>query len=92
MKVFNLKKLGKEVAEVKVAAPASSVKFDAYGNSLLVGAGAGLSVHAGKQWPQVGAVERALDTGVVSVARFSASGRRVVAAGAEDRFVKVFTI
>jgi len=92
VRVFNLKKLGKEVAEVKVAAPASSVKFDAYGNTLLVGAGAGLSVHAGKQWAQVGVVEKALDTGVVSVARFSASGRRVVTAGAEDRFVKVFTI
>jgi pre-mRNA-processing factor 19 len=92
VRVFNLKKLGKEVAEVKLAAPASSVKFDAYGSCLLAAAGPGVSVHAGKQWAQVGGVERAQDSGVVSVARFSASGRRVVTAGNEDRFLKVFTI
>ena len=92
VRVFNLKKLGKEVSEVKVGGPVHSVNFDSYGNYLLAGAGAGVSVHAGKQWAEVARVERAQDNGVVSVARFSASGRRVVTAGSEDRFLKVFTI
>ena len=93
-RIFNLKKLGKEVSEIKHEANVGSVAFDSYGNYLLTGAGSGLNIWASKQWnePAVFSCEKAHDNGVVNVAKFSPSGRFLVSAGADDRFMKVFSL
>ncbi len=92
--MFNLRKLGKEVYEIKHTAPLNSVAFDHYGGYLLTGAGNQLNIFASKKWdePAVYSNQQAQDTGVVSVAKFAQSGRMIVTGGSEDRFMKVFNI
>ena len=93
-RVFNLRKLGREVMEVKHSQPVEHVQFDYFGGYLLTGSGSGINVFASKHWsePSVYANEKVHDTGVVSVAKFANSGRMIVSAGAEDRFMKVYGI
>lgn len=93
-RVFNLRKLGKEVNEVKLSAGINSVSFDNYGGLLLAGAGSALSIHAAKKWDEAPLFfnETAFNKGVVSVAKFSNSGRFIVSGGTEDRFMKVFSV
>jgi WD40 repeat protein len=92
-RVFNLKKLGKEVTEIKNTAPVSFVSYDNYGSYLLTGAGQSLNVYATKHLGTQATIfsqDKVVDTGVVSVAKFSASGKMIVTGGSEDRFMKVF--
>lgn len=93
-RVFNLRKLGKEVNEVKLSAGVNSVSFDHYGGLLLAGAGSALTIHAAKKWDDAPLFfdEKAHNQGVVNVAKFSTSGRHIVSGGAEDRFMKVFEV
>jgi len=94
-RVFNLRKLGKEVYELKHESNVQSVCFDKYGQTLVTGAGQGLSVYqASKQWTEgpIYTNAKAHENGIVSTARFSGSGRLLVSAGAEDRFLKVFEL
>jgi WD40 repeat protein len=93
-RVFNLKRLGKEVFELKHSAGnVNFVNFDFFGGSLLTAAGSSLNIYqATKKWdePAVYTNERAHDTGIVNLAKFSPSGRFIVSAGNEDRFMNVF--
>ena len=93
-RIFNLRKLGKEVNEVKLSAGVNSVSFDHYGGLLLAGAGSALTIHAAKKWDEAPLFvnEKAHAQGVVSVAKFTTSGRHIVSAGADDRFMKVFEV
>lgn len=92
-RIFNLRKLGKEVNEIKHAAPVNCVNFDNYGQYLLTGAGASLNIFAAsKHWTEepLYTNEVAHETGIVNVAKFSSSGKMIVTGGSEDRFMKVF--
>ena len=92
-RVFNLRKLGKEVYELKQESAVQSVSFDKYGQNLVTGAGQVVNVYqASKHWNEgpIYSVAKAHDNGVLSAAKFSASGRMLVTAGSEDRFLKVF--
>lgn len=92
-RIFNLKKLGKEVHEIKhTGGNVNCVNFDFFGNYLLTGAGSSLNIYASKHWnePAVYTNEKAHETGVVSVAKFSPSGKFIVSGGSEDRFMKVY--
>lgn len=91
-KVFNLRKLGREVIEVKHEQPVEFANFDYYGGYLLTGSGSGLNIFASKHWsePAVYSNDKAHDNGAVSVVKFANSGRMIVSAGAEDRFMKVY--
>lgn len=94
-RVFNLRKLGKEVYEIQHSAgPINSVAFDHYGGYLLTGAGNTMNIFASKKWdePPVYANGHPQDNGVVNVAKFAKSGRMVVSGGNEDRFMKIFAI
>ena len=51
-RVFNLRKLGKEVNEVKLSGGVNSINFDHYGGYLLAGAGSALTIHAAKKWDE----------------------------------------
>ncbi len=94
LRIFNLRKLGKEVNEVKLADKVHSVSFDHYGGQLLAGAGSGLTIHSLKKWDEapIYSNSKAHAQGIVSVAKFSNSGRMIVSGGAEDRFMKVFEV
>ena len=50
LRIFNLRKLGKEVNEVKLSDKVNSVSFDNYGGYFLAGAGSALSIHNLKKW------------------------------------------
>lgn len=95
VRVFNLRKLGKEVYELKHDSNVQSVSFDKYGTSLVTGAGQALNIYqASKHWAEapIYTNPKAHDNGVVSAAKFSSSGRMLVSAGTEDRFLKVFEL
>jgi WD40 repeat protein len=95
VRVFNLRKLGQEVFELKHDAPVHSTNFDFYGQYLLTGSGAGINIFgASKHWnePPLYTNSKVHEAGAVSKAKFSNSGRMVVSAGEEDRFMKVFHI
>jgi WD40 repeat protein len=89
-----MKKLGKEVNEIKLPGNAHSVHFDHYGNYLLAGAGSSLSIFNAKKLGDgpLYINEHAHETGVVNVAKFAPNGRMLVSGGTEDRFMKVFGI
>ena len=87
-RVFNLKKLGKEVYTLPHSAPVNQLQFDYYGNTIVTCAGSSLNVYAVKQW-DAPVVSIPAHEDVVNVARFSCSGQFLVS-GSEDRFLKVF--
>jgi WD40 repeat protein len=91
-RVFNMKKLGKEVTEVALPGNVHSVNFDNYGSYLLAGAGSTLSILSARKLGDepIYRNEHAHDTGVVNVAKFSPNGRMIVSGGTEDRFMKVY--
>lgn len=93
-RVFNMKKLGKEVSEIKLPGNVHSANFDQYGSYLLTGAGSNLSVFNARKLGDspIYSNDQAHDTGVVSVARFAPNGKIIVSGGTEDRFMKVFGI
>ena len=89
-----MKKLGKEVNEIKLPGNVHSVHFDNYGSYLLASAGNTLSIYNAKKLGDAPLYinENAHDTGVVNVAKFAPNGRMIVSGGTEDRFMKVFGI
>ena len=89
-----MKKLGKEVSEIKLPGNVHSVHFDHYGSYLLTGAGSNLSVFNSRKLGDspLYSIDQAHDNGVVNVARFSPNGKMIVSGGTEDRFMKVFGI
>lgn len=93
-RVFNMKKLGKEVSEIKLPGNVHSVHFDHYGSYLLTGAGSNLSVFNSRKLGDspLYSNDQTHDTGVVNVARFAPNGKMIVSGGTEDRFMKVFGI
>ena len=93
-RVFNMKKLGKEVNEIKLSGNVHSVHFDNYGSYLLTGAGNTLSIFNTRKLGDAPLFvnENAHDTGLVNVAKFAPNGKMIVTGGTEDRFMKVFGI
>ena len=82
-RVFNMKKLGREVNEIKTSGNVHSVHFDPFGSFLLTGSGSSLSIYNSKKLSDSPLYlnEKAHDTGVVNVARFSPSGRMIISGG-----------
>lgn len=93
-RVFNMKKLGKEVSEMKLPGNVHSVHFDHYGSYLLTGSGSSLSVFNSRKLGDspIYYNDMAHDIGFVNIARFAPNGKMIVSGGTEDRFMKVFGI
>ena len=90
-KVYNLRKLGKEVIDIKhkQGLNVNSVNFDYYGGNLLTSAGHSLNIYAAKLWNDPLFVEPEAHESIVNVAKFSPSGA-FIASGSEDRFMKIY--
>jgi len=93
-RVFNMKKLGKDVTEIALPGNVHSVNFDQFGSYLLAGAGSTLTILNTKKLGDEPLYrnDQVHDTGVVNVAKFAPNGRMIVSGGTEDRFMKVFGI
>lgn len=91
-RIFNLKKLGKEDYQIEHSLPVNNVCFDNYGSYLLTSAGNTVNVYSGKHWNDAALKynQPVYESGVVNVAKFSKSGRMIVAGGSDDKFMKVF--